>query len=67
MQVMDADGFIWIVDKENSIIKGRVSVEIGERIKIIGNKTEDNYFRALEIRPWMGMKMNKNSAFIDLK
>lgn len=63
MQVMDSDGFIWIVDKENSFTKGRTSIEIGERIKIMGDKIEDNYFRAREIRPWMGMRMNQNLAF----
>lgn len=63
MQVMDSDGFIWVVDNENSLTRGRASIEIGERVKIMGDKIEDNYFRALEIRPWMGMRMNKNVAF----
>lgn len=63
IHVIDPKGFIWIVDKNNSLIRGRASIQMGERVKIMGDKIDNNYFKAWEIRPWMGMNMKRNEGF----
>lgn len=42
----------WEVDFKNAIIKGRISLEKNEKIKIIGEVSEDNIFIATQIGPW---------------
>lgn len=54
--VMDFDNFVWIVDTEKALVRNKVEIEIGEKIKIMGNKVDTNSFRAYEIRPWMRMR-----------
>lgn len=53
----------WNIDIKdlNIIIAGRVSLVIGEKIKVIGKQTGDNTFKALEIRPWMGGAMRRGN------
>ena len=54
--VMDFDGSVWIISTENALIRKKVELELGRRIKIIGDKMDDRNFHADEIRPWMGMR-----------
>jgi hypothetical protein len=54
------NGNNWLIDIKNSSVGGRVKIEVGERIKIIGDKDIDDIFTANEIRPWMGNGLKKN-------
>ena len=42
----------WEIDFKNAVIKGRISLEKDEKIKIIGKISKNNFFTAIEIRPW---------------
>lgn len=55
IEIIDSHGTVWIINKEDSSFKDKVLINIGERIKIMGDKLEGNLFRAEEIRPWLGM------------
>ncbi|HAQ02506.1 hypothetical protein A2467_01255 [Candidatus Nomurabacteria bacterium RIFOXYC2_FULL_36_8] len=55
VEVIDSDGFIWIINMQDVYLRGRVEIEIGERIKIIG-KCMETICIADEIRPWIGMR-----------
>ena len=57
IEVVDLNGFIWLVGTKDSFVRGRTEIEIGERIKITGNVVNNNIFHADEIRPWGNMKM----------
>lgn len=49
----------WIIlIDDNTVIKGRVNININNGIKIIGTKTNNNIFKAQEIRPETGMMKN---------
>ncbi|MCD4668967.1 MAG: hypothetical protein K8S14_00830 [Actinomycetia bacterium] len=52
--VEDFSGKKWEIIIQEIIISQRVSLEIGEKIKIIGEILEDNIFTAQEIRSWKG-------------
>lgn len=54
IEVVDPEGYIWAVNTKDAFIRGRIEVEIGEKIKIIG-KCIDNICVAYEVRPWQGM------------
>lgn len=51
------DQKIWNINYQNAIIRGRVNIDVGGDIKIIG-KIDNNVFLAKEIRPWNGRKQN---------
>jgi len=57
-ELVDFSQKIWLISIENTSIRGRVSLEIGTEIKIIGTQSNDNTFIATEIRPWTGMSQN---------
>ncbi|MEA2098098.1 MAG: hypothetical protein U9P70_03435 [Patescibacteria group bacterium] len=42
----------WRIDFENAVIKGRLSLEKNEKIKMIGEISKDNIFIATQIGPW---------------
>ena len=52
--IVDFDKKEWNVDISESNIKGRVSITVGEKIKIVGKQTGKNTFKSEEIRPWAG-------------
>lgn len=56
IEVIDLDGFAWTVEIKDVSLRGRVPIEIGQRIKIIGHCLEAHMCIAEEIRPWMGMR-----------
>jgi hypothetical protein len=56
VRLVDLTGRTWLVDLSNSIIRGRASITIGSRIKIIGEVKLQNMFVADEVRPWVGMR-----------
>jgi hypothetical protein len=57
--IEDLNGKKWEIITEEMIISQRVSLEIGEKIKIIGKILEDNIFTASEIRSWEGMGLQR--------
>lgn len=55
LTVKDYNNNLWNIElADNVIIKGRMEIEVGLRINIIGEKQEDGYFLAKEIRPLIG-------------
>jgi hypothetical protein len=58
IKIIDLNDNVWIIDKNEAIIAPRVKMEIGEIIKIVGDKDSDNdeIFNANQIRPWMGSR-----------
>ncbi len=52
--IEDLSGKKWEINIQEIIISERVSLEIGEKIKITGEILEDNIFAAKEIRSWEG-------------
>ena len=58
--IEDLDEKKWEVDFKNAIIKGRISLEKNEKIKMIGEISGDNIFIATQIGPWerSGRKRN---------
>ena len=55
LTLRDYLGNIWTVDlSAGPLVKGRTRLEVGIKIKIIGNRTGNNEFLAQEIRPWQG-------------
>jgi len=56
--IVDLNSNIWIIKTSNVFIRGRVKIEKGEAIKIIGD-IDNNIFIAEEIRPWVG-RSNEN-------
>ena len=44
----------WEINIEGALIRGRAVIKAGEKIKIIGIKTGNGFFKAQEIRPWQG-------------
>jgi len=61
-ELKDFDGKTWIITG-TPLIKGRIVIEVGQEIKIIGSQTGENDFVAEEIRPWngVGRKMMKEN------
>lgn len=63
MQIMDPNGYVWIVNKENASNRGGIIPEIGQKIKVIGDKIDKNLFKAEEIRPWLGVFKKGSTSF----
>jgi hypothetical protein len=57
-KIKDFNNKDWDIDSENSLIRGRVTIVVGEEIKLIGTQTGASLFKAEEIRPWNGMGQN---------
>ncbi|MFA6160006.1 MAG: hypothetical protein WC678_02870 [Parcubacteria group bacterium] len=55
----DWDGEVWEVGYSQALVRPRVKKEIGEKVKMIGEKEEGRKFRAQEIRPWNGRQMHQ--------
>ncbi len=56
IEVIDEFGGVWIIDTTASTSRGKVEMEVGERIKIMGDIIDNNNFNADEIRPWRGLR-----------
>jgi len=56
IEIIDSNGNLWVIDTTTSVNRGKVRIEIGERIKIMGDVIDENNFIADEIRPWMGVR-----------
>lgn len=54
IQLKDLDGNEWSIGYEDAAVKYRVVLDVGERIKILGNVVSEKVFEASEIRPWSG-------------
>lgn len=55
MLLRDLDGKVWSIGYVDALVKMRVILEVGEKIKMLGNMSSDTRFDATEIRPWEGM------------
>ena len=69
--VLDMNNYVWIVYTKGAFTRGQVEIEIGERIKIIGDKISDKIFNAEEIRPWIGARTSNptkslNTTFVEI-
>lgn len=53
----DWNGEIWEIDYTSALIRPRVKKEVGEKVKVIGEKKAEHQFKAQEIRPWNGRQM----------
>lgn len=53
-ELLDFNGKTWQINKQNSLIRGRVAIEVGQQIKLIGTQIDDLSFTVNEIRPWSG-------------
>jgi hypothetical protein len=58
--IEDWSGKKWKIDFTNALVRGRMPLNKGEKIKIIGKISEGNIFVAEEIRPWGGGRMRSN-------
>lgn len=56
-ELEDFSGKQWVIVGE-PIIRGRVKLDSGEEVKIVGKMLNKNEFEAEEIRPWSGMGRN---------
>lgn len=63
LKIEDLNGKTWDIPYQDATVKGRVVLELGEEIKIVGKIDSDNVFEASEIRPWAGngRQMQENS------
>jgi hypothetical protein len=58
LEINDLNGKDWNINIDgNTLIKPSVNISKQEMIKIIGSKTNENNFKAKEIRPWSGQGM----------
>jgi len=56
-EIKDFEGKKWTITG-TPLIKGRVSMQIGEEIKIVGSQEGENTFEGTEVRPWTGRGQN---------
>jgi len=63
LKIEDLNGKTWDIPYQDATVKGRVVLELGEEIKIVGKMVSDKVFEASEIRPWVGngRQMQENS------
>lgn len=57
------DGKDWIVNIEELKLPQNNKIEEGQKVKIIGKKTGDGQFKAVEARPWMKGDLLKMKEF----
>ncbi len=51
-EITDFSGKKWQINGNNIIIKGRLKLDIGTEIKLIGSQSNKDTFTVSEIRPW---------------
>ena len=54
VRLKDLNGEEWSVKYVNAVVRYRVILDVGERVKVMGNAVSKEVFEALEIRPWGG-------------
>jgi len=60
-KIKDFDGKTWTINSQNALIKGRIQIENGQEIKLLGTQKDNNNFTVKEVRPWSGQnKMKEN-------
>ena len=60
-KIKDFDGKTWTVNSQNALIKGRIKIENGQEIKLLGTQKDNSNFTVKEVRPWSGQnKMKEN-------
>jgi len=52
LDILDFTGKSWQININKAIIGEMVDLEVGQKVKIIGQKTSDNSISADELRPW---------------
>jgi hypothetical protein len=57
-KLKDFSGKSWTITGSNILIRGRVTIKVGEEIKLIGSQRDDDTFLAKEIRPWTSPGQN---------
>jgi hypothetical protein len=65
--LIDINGSVWIVNIKDAFTYGKINMEIGEKVKILGCKVEENVFNAEEIRPWIGVSLNSPKKALNIK
>lgn len=62
-QLQDLDGKKWMIGiNGKTSIRPSVDFSVGQMVKIIGDKKEQGYFEATEIRPWVGKGMMRSGG-----
>jgi hypothetical protein len=56
IEIIDFNGFTWVVNTKDSSIVENTLIKVGENVKIIGDSVSPNIFNADEIRSWVGMR-----------
>ena len=56
-EIKDFEGKVWTITG-TPLVKGRVSMQVGEEIKIVGSQEDENTFEGTEVRPWTGRGQN---------
>ena len=56
-EIKDFEGKKWTI-VGTPLVKGRVSIQVGEEIKIVGSQNNENTFEGTEVRPWSGRGKN---------
>lgn len=56
--IKDFSGKQWNINGNSPTVRGRVKIEVGEEIKLIGTLESSGTFKVDEIRPWNGMGQN---------
>ena len=56
--IEDFNGIKWEVNIQNAFVRSRLNLNLGEKIKIIGEVLENNIFIAKEIRKWENHKLH---------
>lgn len=63
----DLSGKSWQINYQNAQIFGRAKIEVGEQIKIVGEKQDADKFNAQQIRPYAGNSMQKGKGRNNVK
>lgn len=56
IEIVDMDGYVWIVDITEPLLKGNLEIFENDRVKIIGKIVNGNAFKSEDIRLWGRMR-----------
>ena len=57
-ELKDFLGKSWVITGDKILTRGRVTIAVGEEIKLIGSQTNKKTFLVKEIRPWVSKGQN---------